>query len=334
MNLSLIRDFFTTVDEEWNSVIASQIASRWFSEPSSVKIMRASANFVALVTADDAHYTLRFNSEFLRPIETLQQEIRLLLSLRNLQIPVQIPVKSLDDNYVELIPTELGRFTAVLFRYIEGEIKEFDDLSDSDFLKWGRSLGILHQTLVDNQLARRFNLRTMVEQLKSCQPDSDLGSQEQSALLDWITELKISSETYGIIHYDFELDNIIWDNDSPNIIDFDDSAISWYIADLGFAMEEFFNQGGQSSDSKFHSFLNGYRGEKSIPESELKQLPGFLRLKNFLTYNELQRAVDLEKSGDHPDWLNQLITKLNEKRKELHQSFSDNPVKPLVLSDF
>jgi len=329
MKLSLMKDFFRTVDEEWSSPIADQIASRWFASPDSVKIMRASANFVCLVADDGKHYTLRFNTEELRPIDALQSEIRLLLSLRNFSLPVQHPLKSLDENYSELISTDLGRFTAVVFEYIPGEIKEISDLQVSEFQRWGEALGRLHHTLEDNQFTLSINHPRLGEQLKSAQPPTARGAEEKSALLNWLNKLDKGPANYGVIHYDFELDNLVWDESGQiYIIDFDDTAISWYMADLAFALSDLYENAGDFNDPRLRAFLNGYRSKKTLAPDMLAELGGFIRLKNFLTYHRLLKAVDLEADSSHPQWTNQLINKLSAKIADLEDHFSPQPVQP------
>jgi len=46
-----MKRFFDTVDSEWRSPIAAQIASAWVGPESDVRILRASANFVCVVQA-------------------------------------------------------------------------------------------------------------------------------------------------------------------------------------------------------------------------------------------------------------------------------------------
>lgn len=327
MNLSLMKTVFSTVDDEWNSIIASKIASRWIPEPDAVKIMRASANFSALVENEGSYYTLRFNSEHLRPIEVLQREIRLLLALRNFNLPVQVPVKSIDNNYAELITTKNTRFTGVMFEYIKGEIKEISQISLDEFQRWGSALGKLHAALAKNQLTQSINHPIIQDQLKSAQPPTEKGSAEKGALLEWITTLDADPGNYGIIHYDFELDNLIWTGDQIRIIDFDDTAISWFAADIAFALRDLWKDiKGVKDDPRYQAFFAGYLQENVIEDINLDLLGKFYRLHNFLTYHRLVKAVDLEPSSKNPQWLNNLIVKLTALLNDYHRSFTGEPL--------
>lgn len=326
MNLSLMKTFFSSVDEEWNSPTADQIASRWFEQPDSVKIMRASANLTALVTNQGRHYTLRFNTDTLRPVEDLQNEIRLLLVLRNFNLPVQTPIKSRDNNFVELITVGDLRYTAVLFEFIPGEIKHPDDLELADFNRWGGALGQLHCTLSTHHLTQSINHPQIQEQLKSCHPPTEHGSLEKAALLEWVSTLAVNTSTYGLIHYDFELDNLIWNEGQIHIIDFDDTAVSWYAADIVFALQEIWDNHPDPADPRLNHFLEGYRREKDPGELPPSHFRGFSRLERFLDYHRLLKAVDLEANPDHPLWLNNLIDKLNRRIQKIQSAFSDHPV--------
>ena len=46
MKLELLKEFFATVDDSWQSPIADPIARRWLDETATVRCLRASANFV------------------------------------------------------------------------------------------------------------------------------------------------------------------------------------------------------------------------------------------------------------------------------------------------
>ena len=51
--------------------------------------------------------------------------------------------------------------------------------------------------------------------------------------------LSVSSENYGVIHYDFEPDNVFYDADEDVfcVIDFDDAIRCWYSLDIVRALD-------------------------------------------------------------------------------------------------
>ena len=73
-------------------------------------------------------------------------------------------------------------------------------------------------------------------------PQSEsLARRELETIKTWLTTLEINQDNYGVIHFDFELDNLIWDGDNVQIIDFESSMEHWYAADIAFALRDLFN---------------------------------------------------------------------------------------------
>jgi Ser/Thr protein kinase RdoA (MazF antagonist) len=78
---------------------------------------------------------------------------------------------------------------------------------------------------------------------------------------DRLNQLPADKAVYGMVHYDFESDNILWDKGKPGIIDFDDSSYYWYVADFAIALRELFNNRIEQinfNDRRFQAFLGGY----------------------------------------------------------------------------
>ena len=46
--------------------------------------------------------------------------------------------------------------------------------------------------------------------------------------------LPVDRDRYGLIHFDFELDNLYWRDQTIGMLDFDDCAHYWYAADIAF----------------------------------------------------------------------------------------------------
>lgn len=73
-----------------------------------------------------------------------------------------------------------------------------------------------------------------------------------------------------------ELDNLIWQNGVPGIIDFDVSAHHWYAADISFALRDLFDYGITTADPRAQAFIDGYREHSPIDDRMLSHLPSAL----------------------------------------------------------
>ena len=83
--------------------------------------------------------------------------------------------------------------------------------------------------------------------------------------LNWIgtnEAVNITFESFNIgphiinneIHFDFELDNIVWNTDKTGIIDFDDSAFYWFVADIAFALRDLYDDSVKKVELQNESF--------------------------------------------------------------------------------
>ncbi len=144
-------------------------------------------------------------------------------------------------------------------------------------------------------------------------------------LQEQLTRLSISESSYGLIHFDFELDNIVWNGDEVGIIDFDDSAYYWFVADIAFALRDLFEDSAEKVDLRnesFQNFLAGYRLMKDMAQEDLELIPIFLRLHNLITFAKLYRTLGTNDAQDEPIWLEALRKKLSLKMQFYRDEFS------------
>jgi Ser/Thr protein kinase RdoA (MazF antagonist) len=314
MKLSTMKKVMDTVDAEWRSPLAEDILERWGYDEGSVFCFRASANFIFVFKKEGRRYFLRFNDCCERDLETIEAEVEILNYLRNKPLRIAFPVKSLNDKYIEAVDTEVGTFYAVVFEGLEGNQYEFEELDEQYFSIWGSALGKLHHTLKDIPEHYRHSRSSWKDHLafvKEMIPDQETSAkQELKKIMSWTEGLPVTKENYGLVHYDFELDNLRWDNRSFGILDFDDCSNHWFVADIAFALRDLFEENVDLEHPLFQEFMKGYKKETEIDMILLKNLSWFLRMRNLLSFVTLLRTVDIPESQDHPEWLKGLRKKL------------------------
>ncbi len=330
MRLSLMREVFKTVNEDWDCPFASALVKTWNNDRGRVKMYRASANFICFMWDKDTEYVARFNSSTEKKLSRLEGEIALINYLAEKKIPVARPVPSNSNKFIEEACTEYGTFFMSVFEKVHGRQRDIRELDQNGFFVWGKALGSLHRVCRD--IPKHIGIlrpshEGLFESLARDYPSEDETElKEIEHIRRWMKGLDKDKNNYGMIHYDFELDNIIWNNKTPYIIDFDDSIYSWYVADIAYALRDLTDEGEKLniSDTRFCRFIDGYKSECDISNKELEQLPGFYRLHHFISYKIIERSLDLETGEDNPEWMNRLIEKLMRKKNCLYKGFGKN----------
>lgn len=122
-------------------------------------------------------------------------------------------------------------------------------------------------------------------------------------VLSTIKNLPQSHSTYGLLHGDLWLENVLVDSDSKlTMVDFQDCEKHYYIFDLAVpiysAMEYSFVGNGNIVDygrSITKAIIEGYQEENEISQEMLDKLPLFIKLKEIFEYSLMHMYWNKEK---------------------------------------
>lgn len=330
MKLTLMKRFFDTVDEEWRSPIADKIAVMWLRGEKTVRVVRASANFVASVDHAEQKYFLRFNHSSERTAEFMEAELRYIQHLTGQGIRANRPVRSLSGRYVESVSTEMGVFHAVLFEAAKGVQRELADLDLDGFERWGRALGEVHEASVGYRDLAIPAWTDRTATVRRILPETEeVILRELEAVEKRLRALQVDDSNYGIIHYDFELDNLLWEDEVVSVIDFDDCASYWFVADFACALQDLFDEhagGFDMTEERFAAFLRGYRSVRMMPDEEVALIPLFVRLDHVYVYSRLYRSTLEGPTPGEPQWTTELRNKLRKVNETYLRDIIDNPL--------
>lgn len=180
---------------------------------------------------------------------------------------------------------------------------------------WGRALGELYKTLKkvpENIREGRLSWTDQLDFVREMLSERERAAQlEFEVIHQWANVLAVTSENFGLIHYDFGLDNLCWKQNSIGMLDFDDSVNHWYVADIGYALRDLFEDEVDLNNQLFQSFIEGYQKETELDLELLQELSRFMRMHNLVTFAILLRSVDIDESEDYPEWLIGLREKLS-----------------------
>jgi Ser/Thr protein kinase RdoA (MazF antagonist) len=328
MRLSTMWKVDATIDAAGSSPVAERILASWPHEAGSARFFRSSGNFLYTFRSDDKRYYLRFADSSERSLGAIEVEVDLISWLANSGIQTAAVVPARDGELVTTTQFELGSFHAVVFAEIPGAQYELNDLAPAHFAEWGAALGKLHRALKGFPRQASIGTRSWHDELaeagKLVPADALAVRNELDSISRSLNQLPVDGDRYGLIHSDFELDNLVWGHSGIGILDFDDSMRCWYAADIAFALRDLFADGGVDlTNPSFLEFVQGYAAQCALDEAAIGQLPMFLRLSRLLQYARISRALDLYADGNYPDWLIGLQAKLRGRNETYQRSLGE-----------
>jgi Ser/Thr protein kinase RdoA (MazF antagonist) len=96
-----------------------------------------------------------------------------------------------------------------------------------------------------------------------------------------LAEFGDGPDRYGLIHADFLPENLLVDQGSIQLIDFDDAGFGWHLFDVATSL--FVLAGSPGFEAFLDAFVSGYRTKRQLPDEHLARLPLFFLLRG-LTY--------------------------------------------------
>ena len=331
MKLALMRQFFDAcerVDRAYRSPLADTIVERWF-DSVDVRVVRASANFVTTFTHKDSKYYLRFNHETERSLSHINAEVEFINVLIERGIPANKLVPSIVGNLVESVDSERGIFHAVLFEAVPGVHLESNELDLDGFKSWGAALGRLHNASEELEINDAPSWRDQIATFRAEVPRNPVLDREITKIEKTLLKTQVSGKNFGLIHYDFEMDNIKWVDGVPGFMDFDDFCYHWYTTDIVNALGEIHDgkmNGLEKENSRFTAFIDGYRSIRWIGSEELKHIPRFIRLDKLYTYARVHRSIAGGSLSDEPEWVSKLREKLESHNLSVLEDIIQNPI--------
>jgi Ser/Thr protein kinase RdoA (MazF antagonist) len=315
----MVKDTFT---------IAESILENWGYDAGSLRFCRASTNFIYFFLRDGEGHFLRFINEEENSDRLIHAELDFLQYLREHRYPAAIAVPSRNGKLMETVESSLGTCYAVVFREVSGAWLNFEQMNEEEFAGWGKALGELHRLSMKYKPAgpMRGSWKDRLEFIRmvlSDLPEETAAEQELERLKVWLDSLPAGSGNYGLIHYDFQQDNVFLDpvTGQYNIIDFDDAQYHWYVMDISAALEDVGELPDDRVEAGRRCFFAGYRSVCAIDEVLFQQLPLFQRYADMYRFARIMRSLKDSDVENPPEWLIQLKPRLQGRCDSLRKGF-------------
>lgn len=308
--------------------IANVILKNWNYDENSINFWRGSANYVYFFTFKSERYWLRFSRKEENSLEQIKAEIEFLLYLKDNNFSAVYPIKSNNDKYIEVVEDETETYYAVVFNKADGVNLDIEDITEVQFECWGKSLASLHR--LSKSFRPKEHVRNSWKQVLEVTSDilynfpSEKNAKDELKRVEkWLKSLHVTNENYGLIHYDYELDNVFFNKQSRlfQAIDFDSSMYHWYVMDIVCALGDLHELENLKAENGLKHFLKGYRSINGIEEEFLDLFPKFERFDNLISFAKLLRSLQDSNFSSEPEWLKRVRPRLLKKCDEYRKGF-------------
>lgn len=146
--------------------------------------------------------------------------------LQNRSYPAVIPVASNSGEFVVTLDSSWGKYYASVFKGVDGNPIEDTDCNDHILYAYGKALGQLHMLSAEySPEIRKWTYHDVLLWIGKVLKEYHAPNKmlvELEKVQQALNELPQTSNTFGLIHYDFEPDNVFWDEDKQccTVIDF------------------------------------------------------------------------------------------------------------------
>jgi Ser/Thr protein kinase RdoA (MazF antagonist) len=269
-----------------------------FSENTSVSLLSESENKVYLVTdpSRTEKYVIRVNSGRLtyHNPESIASELMWMMALRqDTDILVPEVLRAKDGSLVQTIfGSNFDRPRhASIYTFLPGNEPSEEDLV-AGFGRLGEISARMNQHAKNWTRSPEFSRHTWTptvildDQLNWGRWQDGVNIEGEVKILltrvdgvvrERLSRLPTGRDYYGLIHADLRLANLLDDDGSTAIIDFDDCGDGWYLFDLATALS--FLEERPDVPDLIASWLEGYRNVEHIPANIETEIPTLIMLR-------------------------------------------------------
>lgn len=243
-------------------------------------LFRTGMNHTYMLVDNSNKSVLRLYCHNWRTKQEIEEEVSLLLSLKEKQLNISYPIADKIGNYIQEIKAPEGIRYAVVFSFAEGEKVRFIDESTCHYI--GTIMAKFHMATENKTINRiHYDSHTLIDlpyqyantffsdKLPEMKYLKSLGEEIKKVF-------KKASLKQGIVHLDMWYDNMaITDKNEVTIFDFDFAGNGSLILDIAYFCKHLFIIEADKNiyNKKAQAFINGYQNINPLSQQELDIIP-------------------------------------------------------------
>ena len=285
-----------------------------------LKYFRISSNAVYPFAVQGKRFFLRLAPVEEKIEQNLLGELEFLEYLRKDDYPAMRPILSKKGSVLLKLDTKWGEYYASVFEGVPGKCIEDTDYSAEIMISYGKALGKLHRLSMEYEpIYEKWSYEAVFGWIREVLTEYSAPQemmQEWEAVKRELEALERSQESYGLVHYDFEPDNVFYDENTgaSHVIDFEDGMYHFFLVDVEQVLEALSTElEGEAFLHARNHFLQGYESEKALEPDYEEKLPLMRRFCNLYSYARLTHCLS-EEVPEAQEWMVKLRSMLERKK--------------------
>lgn len=267
------------------------------SDKTTCSILRLAMNHLYIVHDDEKKYVFRVYTYNWRTKLEIEEELRLLIHLKETNRQVAYPIADKWNEYIQEIEAPEGKRFGVLFSYAKGT-KTAKFSPHTSFII-GQALAKVHLSTENFELMRlSYNAQNLLANsvlrikdfFKKNNNEIELLEKMSAFLTQKMDNIDKQKMRYGSVHLDVWFDNLHIDDEKEiTFFDFDFCGNGFLCFDISYFLFQLFvtNLNEEEYQLKADNFLKGYETVTKINNEEKKFLP-FACLATMIYYISIQ----------------------------------------------
>ncbi len=307
--------------------IVRPFLGEWGINPQTIKLVSHSENIVYKVLADDnQQYALRVHRPGYHTLDELNAEQLWTSALYSYGISVPKVVRRANGEYYKAIEVKGAIRYVGMVEWLNGQVL-YDKLEQStnaktltsSFVELGIIMARTHNQASSWDVPTTFRRHHWnVEGFFGSSPHwgrfwevPQLDAEQEAVVLavkEFLVQ-RLSSygerpETYSMIHADMHHGNVMVDEESMTVIDFDDAGFGWHLYDIAVAIYHY--QDSDNFPTIQAAIIEGYRKKRELTVEDVELLPVFLLLRNVAILGWVHGRPELDHGDRIPSIVNSI----------------------------
>lgn len=320
-------------------IIKDDVNGKYNFQLSDLDILKISENITVLLkTTTDEKYILRVNRPNYHTFEELTDEITWMDAIeKETDITIPSVVANIFGNKISEFSTSnsYGKYYSI-FSFINGSV--LNNLSSAELLNRMKDVGLLaaklHKQVKNNPYLNHLNRFTWnyddligdTARWGDWKQNKLLNDSQKNTLTNALDKISHSLQlygknptNYGLIHSDFHLSNIMCNNNSLSIIDFDDCGYGWFLYECGCSLLQYNN----NIEELANAWLTGYCEIINLNSKDTDMIWAFIIIRRIARIGWMHTHASSDTAKNIDDFYNYIETTTNLCTKYLDNKLCD-----------